>query len=238
MGKRIIQQRRGRGTSTYRVRKKAYIHEIAYPPLNEKGIAKVTDIINSVGHSAPLIKFEFNKRVYYTPAPLGICVGESIQVNTVNSNANPKPGDILKLTDMPVGTNIYNIEIRPGSGGELIRCGGLSGRVVKKEGNKVLILMPSKRKKLFNNSVRATVGIIAGFGRKEKPWVKAGNKYYAMKAKGKLYPRTSAVKMNIVDHPFGSGRGKHIKSKIAKRNAPPGARVGLIRPRRTGKRKK
>ena len=56
-----------------------------------------------------------------------------------------------------------------------------------------------------------------------------------MKSRNKLWPRTSAVKMNAVDHPFGSGRGKRIKSKIAKRNAPAGARVGHIRPRRTGR---
>ena len=52
---------------------------------------------------------------------------------------------------------------------------------------------------------------------------------------GKVYPRTSAVKFNAVDHPFGSGRGKRIKSKIPKRNVPPGAKVGLLRPRRTGR---
>ncbi|MFH1585325.1 MAG: 50S ribosomal protein L2, partial [archaeon] len=46
-----------------------------------------------------------------------------------------------------------------------------------------------------------------------------------------------AVKMNAIDHPFGSGRGKNPKSKVAKRNAPPGRKVGLIRPKRTGKRK-
>ena len=55
-----------------------------------------------------------------------------------------------------------------------------------------------------------------------------------MKSRNKLWPRTSAVKFNAVDHPFGSGRGKRIKSKIAKRNAPAGARVGHLRPRRTG----
>ena len=62
------------------------------------------------------------------------------------------------------------------------------------------------------------------------------------KAKGKLWPRTSAVAMNVIDHPFGSGRGKNVshgsKGKIAKRNAPPGAKVGSIRPRRSGRRKK
>ena len=64
--------------------------------------------------------------------------------------------------------------------------------------------------------------------------MKAGKRYHMKKAKGKLWPRTSAVKMNAVDHPFGSGRGKNPKSKIPKRNAPPGKKVGLLRPRRTG----
>ena len=55
-----------------------------------------------------------------------------------------------------------------------------------------------------------------------------------MKAKNRIYPIVSGVAMNPVDHPFGSGRGKRIKSKTMKRNAPPGRRVGHIRPRRTG----
>lgn len=59
-----------------------------------------------------------------------------------------------------------------------------------------------------------------------------------MKTKSKLWPRTSAVKMNAIDHPFGSGRGKRMKSKIAKRNASPGKKVGLIRPARTGRKKR
>ena len=63
-------------------------------------------------------------------------------------------------------------------------------------------------------------------------------KFHIMKTKSKLWPRTSAVKMNAIDHPFGSGRGKRMKSKIAKRNAPPGKKVGLIRPRRTGRKKR
>ena len=58
-----------------------------------------------------------------------------------------------------------------------------------------------------------------------------------MKAIGRKWHRTSAVKMNAVDHPFGGGRGKRIKSKIAKRNAPAGAKVGHLRPRRTGRKK-
>ncbi len=97
--------------------------------------------------------------------------------------------------------------------------------------------MPSKKEKMFNLKCRATIGVIAGAGRMEKPIVKAGKKHYMKKAKNKLWPRTSAVKVNVIDHPFGSGRGKNPKSKIAKRNAPPGKKVGHIRPRKTGKKR-
>ena len=100
------------------------------------------------------------------------------------------------------------------------------------------VLMPSKKEKVFDIKCRATVGEIAGGGRVDKPILKAGKQYYIKKAKSKLWPRTSAVKMNAIDHPFGSGRGKRIKSKIAKRNSPPGRKVGLLRPRRTGRKKK
>ncbi len=100
----------------------------------------------------------------------------------------------------------------------------------------VKIKMPSKQEKDLDSECRATIGIAAGAGRLDKPILKAGKMHFIKKSKQKLWPRTSAVKMNAVDHPFGCGRGKRKKSKIAKRNAPAGARVGLIRPRRTGKR--
>ena len=65
-----------------------------------------------------------------------------------------------------------------------------------------------------------------------------GKTFTPHSVKGKHYPLTSPIKMNAVAHPFGSGRGKRIKSKIAQRNAPPGAKVGLLRPKRTGRKKK
>ena len=98
-------------------------------------------------------------------------------------------------------------------------------------------MMPNKKEIILSGDCRATIGRIAGSGRISKPFVTAGRKFHKMKARNKLWPRTSAVKMNAVDHPFGSGRGKRIKSKIAKRNAPHGKRVGHIRPSRTGRRK-
>ena len=62
----------------------------------------------------------------------------------------------------------------------------------------------------------------------------AGKKHHHMKARSKLWPRVSAVATNAVDHPFGSGRGKNVGAKIAKRNSSPGQKVGHISPSRTG----
>lgn len=232
MGKRIIQQARGHGSSTYRVSRKAFKYRIQYPPrLN--GTAKIIKLLNSIAHSAPLAKIQFENQIFYIPAFNGMIEGQTIQIGTTEI----KDGNIVQLKDIPVKTKIYCIESRPGDGGRFIKTGGNNAVVNRKIGNEVLILMPSKKEKKLNQNCRAIIGTIAGQGRKDKPVLKAGKQFYIKKSKSKLWPRTSAVKMNAIDHPFGSGRGKNPKSKIAKRNAPPGRKVGLIRPRRTGKRK-
>lgn len=230
MGKTIISQARGHGSLTYRVRKKAFQHKIKYPM--KDGEAVILDLIHSAGHTAPLIKAKVADEIFFTPAFNGAVVGEKIKIG----GAEVKPGNILFIKDIPVGTPIYNIEIHPGDGGKMIRTGGSSAILHKiYEDHRFSIMTPSKKEVFVNALCRATVGTIAGAGRVNKPVMTAGRKFYKMKARNKLWPRTSAVKMNIVDHPFGSGRGKRIKSKIAKRNAPAGARVGHIRPRRTGR---
>jgi len=230
MGKRIISQARGHGSLTYQVRKKAYIYKIKYPM--ETGEAKVLDIIHSAAHSAPLMKIKVQNETFYIPAFSGAIAGQSIFIGSREA----KPGNILLLKTIPITTQIYNIENNPGDGGKMIRtAGGFATLMKQLEHNKVSILMPNKKEIVVSGDCRATIGIIAGEGRLAKPFFKAGKKFYKMKSRNKLWPRTSAVKMNAVDHPFGSGRGKRIKPKIAKRNAPPGTRVGHIRPRRTGR---
>ncbi|MEK6850260.1 MAG: 50S ribosomal protein L2 [Nanoarchaeota archaeon] len=232
MGKRIIQQARGKGSLSYRVRKAAYKFKIKYP-MNE-GEADIINIIHSAGHSAPLLKLKIKDEIFYNSAFSGAIVGNKIKIG---SN-DPKEGNILMLKEIPVGTSVYNLEINPGDGGKMMRSAGSSASIFKKNDfNKVVILMPTKKEIVLSGDCRATIGIIAGAGRLLKPFIKAGPKFYKMKTRNKLWPRTSAVKMNAIDHPFGSGRGKRIKPKIAKRNAPPGARVGHIRPRRTGRSK-
>ncbi|MCX6749455.1 MAG: 50S ribosomal protein L2 [Candidatus Pacearchaeota archaeon] len=232
MAKRIIVQARGRGGPRYRVRRQAFSIRPKYPQ-NISGEGIVMNIINSMGHSAPLAKIKYDKGVFFMPAFKGMSEGQKI----VLENGEVSHGNILRLKNIPVKTTVYNIEARPGDGGIFIRSGGNSGVVTRISEAGVFILMPSKKEKEFNLNCRATIGVIAGEGRFDKPILKAGKKYYMEKSKSRLWPRTSAVKMNAIDHPFGGGRGKRIKSKIAKRNAPPGARVGLLRPRRTGKQK-
>ena len=236
MGKRIIQRARGKGGPRYRVRKSAFKFLIGYP--NKQGKAKVMKLINSGGHTAPLAKILIDKEVFYNPAFDEMIEGQEIELG----GNEIKKGNILELENIPIGTSVFNIEINPGDGGKLIRSGGSSALLTKKQDRRVSIILPSKKEKWFNENCRATIGIIAGHGRLEKPIMKAGRKYHLMRAKGKLWPRTSAVKMNVIDHPFGSGRGKNIshgrKGKIPKRNAPAGAKVGSLRPKRTGRRKK
>ena len=222
MGKRIIQQARGHGSFTYRVRRKAYKFRLKYPPTS--GFGKVAKLLNSPAHTAPIAKIKVGTEIFYDIAVDGLVEGQDIAIGNKRENSEVKAGDIMQLADIPTGTEICNIETMPFGGGKLVRTSGTSAKILKKESGNVIVLLPSKQEKSFSDKARATVGIVAAAGR--------------LKARNKLWPRTSAVKMNVVDHPFGSGRGKRIKSKIAKRNAPPGRKVGLLRPRRTGRRKK
>jgi large subunit ribosomal protein L2 len=232
MGKRIIVQARGKGGNAYRVKRNAFKYEIKYPR-DISGKGEIIKLLNSPGHSSPLAKVKHNKGVFYIPAFRGMIEGQEIQFYSKEI----KEGNIMELKDIPLKTKIYNLESRPRDGGVLVRTAGSSAEITRKVENNVFVLMPSKKEKKFSDRCRATVGVIAGAGRLEKPIVKAGKNHHIKKARNKLWPRTSAVKMNAIDHPFGSGRGKNPKSKIAKRNSPPGAKVGHLRPRRTGHRR-
>lgn len=232
MGKRIIQQARGKGGPAYRVPAQAYRYRIKYPM--KTGEAEIVELIHSAGHSAPLAKTRIQNETFYNPACDGVWVGQKIMIGSKDI----VPGNIVMLQDIPIGTRIFNIELHPGDGGKMMRSAGSSAVVSKVlEHNRILVTMANKKEIQLSKECRATIGVVAGDGRTLKPFVTAGKKFFKMKTRNKLWPRTSAVKMNAIDHPFGSGRGKRIKPKIAKRNAPPGARVGHIRPRRTGRRK-
>ncbi len=229
MGKRIITQARGKGSHTYRVKKQAFKYKLKYPR-NLEGEGTVIKLLDSAAHSAPLAKIKAGDQTFYMPAFKMMVEGQKIKFG----GDKVEYGTITELKNIPIKTKIYNIESRPKDGGVFIKTGGNSAMVGKVIGNDVFVIMPSKKEKKFNGNCRAIIGVVAGAGRLDKPVIKAGKKFHMKKSKSKLWPRTSAVKMNAIDHPFGSGRAKNPKSKIAKRNAPPGRKVGLLRPRRTG----
>lgn len=242
MGKRIITQRRGRGTSTYRSPSHRYIDRARhrkYDDIEKTSVitGKIVDLLDCPGHSAPLaeVKFADGKRVYMI-APLEVRVNSTI---SSGSKAIPVTGNTLPLSSIPEGMPIYNIESKPGDGGKFCRSTGSSARVVARIHDKIVVKFQSRKEREFDPNCRATIGIVAGQGRLEKPFVRAGNKFFAMQAKNKLWPRTSGVSMNAVNHPFGSGRGSHAgKPLTPPRFAPPGRNVGAIRARRTGRKKK
>jgi large subunit ribosomal protein L2 len=234
MGKRITQQARGKGSLTFRVKPRAYRYQLRYPDLKVNGKAKIVKLFNSSAHSAPLIKVQVDgKTSFICPSANGIYEGQEILINEKRDVDKVEIGDIMRLKDIPQGTKVFNIENSPGKGGEILRSAGCFGTVMNKD-DKIVEIIIKRRKLKLNKDCRATVGFAAGDGRLTKPLIKAGKTHHIMKSKGRKWHRTSAVKVNAIDHPFGGGRGKRIKSKIAKRNSPPGRKVGHLRPRRTG----
>lgn len=239
MGKRIITQRRGRGTTTYRAPSHRYAGKLEHRVYDDKErsdttFGKIVDLVHCPGHSAPLAKVEYtDKKEVLMAAPLNVKVGDIV---ASGSTAQVQVGNTLPLRQIPEGTLIYQVEANPGDGGKLVRSAGSFARILSHVGNNTIVKLPSKKDKTFNGNCRATIGIIAGGGRKEKPFIKAGTRMHAMRARNKLYPQTSGVAMNAVDHPFGSGRGRHIgKPRTPPRYAPPGRNVGLLHARRTGR---
>lgn len=238
MGKRLIQQARGKGGPTYRA--PSFRYRGAPRHAKESGIpieVTVTDLMTCRGHSAPLAEVAYStggKGLMI--APEGIKVGSKL---ISGDEADLAPGNATKLKNLQEGTLVYNIESSPLDGGKFCRSSGTFARIVSKTKDRVTVQLPSKKQKTFSGECRANLGIVAGGGRPEKPFLKAGKRHFAMKAKNKLYPLTSAASMNAVDHPFGSSRSsRKSKARAAPHNAPPGRKVGMWKPRRSGRKKK
>lgn len=237
MGKRLIQQARGKGGPTYRAPSFRYKGEARYVSTSNETLGgTILDIISCQGHSAPLAYIEYsNGDASLTMVAEQMRVGDDIQIGT---EAEVSLGNILPLQNIPEGTLVFNIESVPGDGGKFVRSSGTFARVLSHMKDGTIIQLPSKKKKTFHSNCRATIGVIAGGGRKDKPVLKAGNKFYAMKAKNKLWPKVSGNAQNAVDHPFGNSRSQRkSKARPTPKNAPPGRKVGMLRARHTGRNK-
>jgi large subunit ribosomal protein L2 len=220
MGKRIISQRRGKGSHTYRVPEHAFKPNIQY----KKQPGVVVNILSDPLRNAPLAE------VAYSDNQKGFIVAiEGMRVGDRTDNL------VVPLSTLTEGQQISSVETYPNSGPKLCRSPGSFAIVETKTDKEIVIILPSKKKMRLNAQCLATLGIPAGDGRNEKPWVKAGKRWTAMHARGKLYPRTSGTSMNAVDHPFGGGYTGLGKPKSVSRNAPPGRKVGSISSSRTGR---
>ena len=231
MGRRILQQRRGRGTSTWRTSTYAYRLNLMYPSQESEGT--ILKFLSAAGHSCPIAMIKTKNATFFNVATDGMHVGQKI---AIGENASVENGNIIPLSKIPVGTNVCNVEVVSMNGGKIVRSSGLSATVLRKTPEGVILILPSREERTFAENARATIGIIAGGGRTEKPFVKAGKRAHLQWARNKHYPRNSPIKRNAVNHPFGGGRGKNMgKSGIAPRWAPPGRKVGLLKPAKQGR---
>lgn len=241
MGKKILVQRRGRGTPVFQAQRHHKIAPARFISLKQASeeLSKFTlvDLMHERGRSAPLAKFEFeNTRTpMYLPAVEGITVGDEF---SFGKGAEIKVGNISALVDMPESAPLSCIESIPGDGGSYCRTSGTSGKLISKTSKYVTVELSSGAVREFHPKCRAIFGVIAGGGRTEKPFLKAGKRFLFKKARGKLgaYPRVRGVAMNHHTHPYGGSQHKSPKMPTTvSRNAPPGRKIGLIAARRTGR---
>ena len=236
MGRRIQGQRRGRGTSTFRAPSHRYKSDLSHKKdeSNDTVSGTIVDIEHDPARSAPVVAVEFDdgdQRLVL--APEGVAVGDTIQVGV---SAEIKPGNTLPVAEIPEGVPVCNVERQPGDGGKFARASGTSAQIVTHDRRVTVVKLPSGQTKRLSPECRATVGVVAGGGRTEKPFVKAGKKYHKMKSRGAKWPRVRGVAMNAVDHPFGGGGRQHPgQPKSVSRDAPPGRKVGDIASKRTGR---
>ncbi len=136
----------------------------------------------------------------YILAPLGLKTGDQVISDEVT---DVKPGNSMPLKNIPLGTLVHNIEMRPGKGGQVVRSAGGAGQVMAKEGRYVQIRLPSGEVRMFLEDCRATIGQVGNLDHENVSIGKAGRSRWLGRR-----PRVRGVAMNPVDHPMGGGEGK------------------------------
>ncbi|MCI5789895.1 MAG: 50S ribosomal protein L2 [Tenericutes bacterium] len=136
----------------------------------------------------------------YIIAPKGLTVGMTIESS---ENADIKVGNALPIMNIPVGTMIHNIELRPGKGGELARSAGSSAQILGREGNYVMIRLSSGEQRKVLGTCKATIGVV---GNEDASLVKVGTA--GRKRHMGIRPTVRGSVMNPNDHPHGGGEGR------------------------------
>jgi large subunit ribosomal protein L2 len=136
----------------------------------------------------------------YILAPLNLKVDDVVEAGP---GADIKPGNSLPLRNMPLGTQVHNIELKIGKGGQIVRSAGGFAQLMAKEGNYALVKLPSGEVRKVLLDCRATVGQVGNLQHENVSYGKAGRKRWLGKR-----PHTRGVAMNPIDHPMGGGEGK------------------------------
>jgi large subunit ribosomal protein L2 len=239
MGKRILVRRRGRGVGVFKAPTHRRIAPVSYPSEGKpeqtlKGVVK--DLVHDPGRGMPLALLKFDNQEYYIAAPEGLSVEQDIYIG---EKSPIEIGNILPLGKIPAGNFICNIESRPGDGGKFARSSGAYCILVAHTPRGSEIKLPSKKTIFLQEKCRATIGVAAGSGRADKPFLKSGRKAKLMKSKGRKYPIVKGTSMISASHPYGGGRHRHAgKPTTVSKDAPPGRKVGLIAARQSGRSKR
>ena len=205
----LVSQKRGSGRNNagkITVRHKGGGHKHKYRLVDFKrrkdgirGIVKTIEYDPNRSANISLIQYEDGTKAYIL-APKGIKVGQEIYSGP---DADIKPGNALALKDIPVGTVVHNIELKPGKGGQLVRSAGASAQVLGKEGKYVLVRLTSGEVRLVLSACRATVGQVGNESHELIKIGKAGRSRWLGKR-----PTVRGSVMNPVDHPHGGGEGR------------------------------
>ena len=149
----------------------------------------------------------------YIIAPNGLNVGGKI---VSGKDAAPEVGNTLFLSDIPLGTIIHNIELRPGQGAVMARSAGAYAQLVAREGKYAILRLPSGETRMVLVTCLATIGVVTNSERGLERSGKAGRSRWLGRR-----PRTRGVAMNPVDHPMGGGEGKSSGGHPRSRNGIP-----------------
>lgn len=169
---------------------------------NKIGVpAKVAEIEYDPNRSAniALLHYADGSKAYIL-APLGLKKGDIVMNG---ANADIKVGNTLPLESIPVGTNVHNVELHPGKGGQLVRSAGVSAQLMAKEGKYATLRLPSGEMRYILAKCRATIGQVGNVEHEIVSIGKAGRKRHMG-----VKPSVRGVVMNPCDHPHGGGEGK------------------------------
>ncbi len=236
MGKRPLVRRRGRGGMQFRAPKTRKIAPTKYPvfELSESREGQIVDIIHESGRHAPLSKIRFDDgTISYVPAVIGSTVGSKVKFGLKSEIMD---GNVISIQNIPDGTVVCNVEKQFGDGGSFIKSAGSSATVFSHGDEGVKLKLPSGKFTTLNPKNRAMIGSLAGGGANDRPLMRAGVKWRKFRSRGQKYPIVRGVAQASYVHPHGGGRHQHVgQSSTVSRNAPPGAKVGSIAARKTGR---